>query len=69
MKRPLLMVVLFIGTTLFVDDDSTPFWAPFAFAHCDTLDGPVVKTARAALEKGDVTPILKWVTNEYETEI
>ena len=29
-----------------------------AFAHCDTLDGPVVKTARKALGTGDVTPVL-----------
>ena len=39
------------------------------YAHCDTLDGPVVKTARAALEKGDVTPLLKWVRAENEEEI
>jgi hypothetical protein len=32
-----------------------------AFAHCDTLDGPVIKDAQAALKKGDVTPVLKWV--------
>lgn len=30
-----------------------------AYAYCDSLDGPVIKTARAALEKGDVTPVLK----------
>jgi hypothetical protein len=35
-------------------------------AHCDTLDGPVVKTAQEALEKGDVTPVLKWVQNDQE---
>ena len=40
-----------------------------AGAHCDTLDGPVVGTARVALEKGDVTPVLKWVTKENEAEI
>jgi len=40
-----------------------------ASAHCDTLDGPVIATARIALEKGDVTPVLKWVKLEYETEI
>jgi hypothetical protein len=38
-------------------------------AHCDTLDGPVVATARAALEKGDVTPVLKWVKKDDETAI
>ncbi len=38
-------------------------------AHCDTLDGPVIKEAQAALEKGDVTPLLKWVTEEHENDI
>ncbi|MDO8644174.1 MAG: DUF6448 family protein [bacterium] len=39
------------------------------YAHCDSMDGPVIKTARAALEKGDVTPLLKWVKRDYEGEI
>ncbi len=39
------------------------------FAHCDTLDGPVVKEAQLALEKGDVTGLLKWVRKEREQEI
>ena len=38
-------------------------------AHCDTLDGPVIKAARIALEKGDITPVLKWVQKEQEKEI
>jgi hypothetical protein len=38
-------------------------------AHCDTMDGPVVITAQKALEKGDVTPVLKWVRKEDEKEI
>lgn len=38
-------------------------------AHCDTLTGPVVTSARAALEKGEVTPVLKWVKPEGEAEI
>lgn len=29
------------------------FFTPFVFAHCDTLDGPVVLTAKAALKNGD----------------
>lgn len=45
-------------------------WLPRpARAHCDTLDGPVVTDARAALEKGDVTGVLKWVQPEYEDEV
>jgi hypothetical protein len=38
-------------------------------AHCDALDGPVIESARAALDKGDVTPVLKWVTQDGEKEI
>jgi hypothetical protein len=40
-----------------------------AFGHCDTLDGPVVLVAKAALAKKDVTPVLKWVRPEAEAEI
>lgn len=39
------------------------------YAHCDTLDGPVVKDAKLALEKGDVTPVLKWIKPEFVKEI
>ena len=42
---------------------------PRAIAHCDTLDGPVVRDARAALEARDVTPVLKWVEAEKEVEV
>lgn len=38
-------------------------------AHCDTLDGPVVKDAEVALAKGDVTPVLKWVKKNAEPEV
>lgn len=40
-----------------------------ALAHCDTLDGPVVIDARGALEKGDITPVLKWVRADDEQEV
>lgn len=39
------------------------------FAHCDTMDGPVIAAAKTALEKGDVSPILKWVQKTDENEI
>jgi hypothetical protein len=38
-------------------------------AHCDTVDGPVVKDAEAALARGDVTPVLRWVRADKEPEI
>jgi hypothetical protein len=40
-----------------------------AHAHCDTLDGPVIAEAQAALQKGDPTPILKWVKKDHEAEV
>lgn len=39
------------------------------FAHCDTMSGPLVKDAKVALEKKDVTPVLKWVKKEKEPEV
>jgi hypothetical protein len=38
-------------------------------AHCDWIDGPVVVAARAALEKGDVAPLLRWVPASDEDEL
>ncbi len=40
-----------------------------AFAHCDGLDGPVVKAARQALEDGDVNRVLIWVQKNDEAEV
>jgi hypothetical protein len=37
-----------------------------AKAHCDTLNGPVIKSARQALAIGSVTPVLKWVRIDDE---
>jgi hypothetical protein len=41
----------------------------FVLAHCDTMDGPVVKDAKAALTAGDITPVVKWVKPGDEAEI
>ncbi len=40
-----------------------------ARSHCDTMDGPVVQSAKIALVKQDVTPVLKWVTKDREAEV
>ena len=45
------------------------FTLSHALAHCDTVEGPVVKDAQAALDKGDVTAILKWVGKDKEDEV
>jgi len=38
-------------------------------AHCDTMDGPVVKDAQAALTAGSVTGVLKWIQPQDEQEM
>ncbi|MFH1765441.1 MAG: DUF6448 family protein [Gemmatimonadota bacterium] len=38
-------------------------------AHCDSMNGPVVKAARAALAAGDVDLVLVWVQGGDEKEI
>lgn len=40
-----------------------------AMAHCDGMDGPVVKAAQKALATGDVTLVLIWVQKQDEKEI
>lgn len=40
-----------------------------ALGHCDTMDGPVVRAAKAALEAKDITPVLKWVHEGGEAEV
>jgi len=46
-------------------------WAgtPEARAHCDTMEGPVVKDAQTALASRDLAPVLKWVKPEAETTL
>ena len=38
-------------------------------AHCDSMSGPVIPEAMAALEKGDIAPVLKWIKPEHKTEV
>lgn len=60
-KKGLLKTAAFIAISLV-----TPH---FAFAHCDTLDGPVIDDARKAIDAKDVTPVLKWVKSDDEETI
>ncbi len=57
----LLMPALLVGAALI-------FPAP-ASAHCDGLDGPVVKASLRALETGNVNLVLIWVRPQDEAEI
>jgi len=58
----IVTVVIFLFSVALVDLNKV-------YAHCDTLEGPVVKDAKMALEKGDVTPVLKWVKKDAESGI
>jgi len=39
------------------------------YAHCDTMDGPVVKAARKAIDTGNVRLVLAWVQKDDEAVI
>jgi hypothetical protein len=45
------------------------FRTDYASAHCDGLDGPVVKAAQRALETNNVNLVLIWVQPANETEL
>jgi len=64
MQRPAfitLTISLLIGSFLAFTTE--------ALAHCDSLDGPVIKDARIALSTKDITPIMKWIRPADEAEI
>lgn len=65
-KNHLATVARLAALTAFLLTISIP--AP-VFAHCDTLDGPVIADARLALGQEDVTPVMKWVRSADEAEI
>jgi hypothetical protein len=39
------------------------------FAHCDTMDGPLISDARKAMGQNNVNYVLKWVSSANESEI
>jgi len=40
-----------------------------SFAHCDTMDGPLIKDAKNAINTSNVNYVLKWVQPKDEAEI
>ena len=57
-----LLSILFVVSLLL-------FNVPDAHAHCDALDGPVVRDAREALAQRDIMPVLKWIHAADEPEV
>ena len=41
----------------------------YVFAHCDGMDGPVVKAAQAALQSSNIDLVLPWVKKDDEQAI
>lgn len=56
------LITLFIFSLLILSTNVT-------FAHCDTMDGPLIKDAMKAIGQNNVNYVLKWVSSENETEI
>lgn len=48
---------------------ATLLWSSASFAHCDSLDGPVVQDAREALDKRSLNPVLKWIGPDDEDNL
>ena len=59
--RFLRLTITFVITVLLVP--------AVARAHCDSLDGPVVKAAERALETGDVNRAFVWIAAVDEVEV
>lgn len=59
------MIYKFLITIIF----SLILFSQNSFAHCDGVDGPVVQSAKDALDNKDVNIVLMWVMEEYEAEV
>lgn len=44
-------------------------FTPTTFAHCDTMDGPVVRAAKQALKTRNINYVLIWVQQKDEAEV
>jgi hypothetical protein len=60
-KRIVISSAVAFGFTVFAAGDM--------LAHCDSLDGPVVKAAQRALETRNLSQVLIWVQADDEPEI
>lgn len=57
-----LAAMLFLASFIFV-------FTITASAHCDSMEGPVVKASQKALETGNINYVLVWVQAKDEKEI
>ena len=64
MNRTIRLITIFAAALAWV-----LFMAGNALAHCDTIDGPVVKAAKQALKTRNINYVLIWVEPKDEAEI
>ena len=55
-------LMLFLASFIFIFSNST-------FAHCDSMEDPVVKVSHKAIENGHINYVLIWVQAKDEKEI
>ena len=65
MRRPIGRELIKLAGAFFV----MAVFPIFAFGHCDTMDGPVVKAAKMALATKNINYVLIWVHEKEEAEI
>lgn len=61
-KSRIVFSILFTLALLFFSTNVT-------FAHCDTMDGPLIADARKAMAQNNVNYVLKWVSAANESEV
>src|SRR4026207_1638616 len=66
MKTKKIVIVFFAALSVLTAD---LVGSDRSFAHCDGLDGPVVKAAQKALDSANLSPVLIWVQKRDEPEI
>jgi hypothetical protein len=62
LQKSKIALMLFLTSFIFVFTNTTS-------AHCDSVEGPVVKASQKALETGNINYVLIWVQAKDEQEI
>ncbi|MBW6515704.1 MAG: hypothetical protein K0B81_03690 [Candidatus Cloacimonetes bacterium] len=65
----LLMLVFSVVLMIIKDNPLLPFMFPLMFAHCDSIDGPVISAAKKALDTENVNLVLIWIPQEDEADL
>jgi hypothetical protein len=64
-----ISAITFLLITIYGEPSRLTFLVPAVYAHCDTMDGPLVKAAEKALKTGNINHALIWVKEKDEPEI